>query len=244
METQQMDIDFARAWDNSRGTYASEFAEKLIDFTNQNNIKVKSIMDICCGSSNLLRVFNEKGFTCVGTESRQGMFDYSKENNPNITYIKTENMYDVPGKHKVDLVTCTGDIVNYFETFDNWYTFFKNVEKHLNKKGVFVFDYYTKFKLKDWNETTYTSSEWLDCLTSVKSGLYDKTVINYTYYVNYQNYMIKTRDIVVESYYEDKDIIEALNKCGFKNVQLANKDLVPLSDTEHTERIHVIAMKK
>ena len=109
---------------------------------------------------------------------------------------------------------------------------------------MFVFDYYTKFKLKDWNETTYTSSEWLDCLTSVKSGLYDKTVINYTYYVNYQNYMIKTRDIVVESYYEDKDIIEALNKCGFKNAQLANKDLVPLSDTEHAERIHVIAMKK
>lgn len=244
METQQMDIDFARAWDNSRGSFASEFAENLINYANSNNIKIQSIMDICCGSSNLLRVFHNKGFTCVGTESRQGMFDYSKENNPDITYIKTETMYDVPGRHKVDLITCTGDIVNYFETFDNWLTFFKNVNKHLNKKGMFVFDFYTKTKLRDWNETTYTSSEWFDCLTSIKSGLYDKTVINYTYYVNYQNYMIKTRDIVVESYYENNDIIEALNKCGFKNVQFLDKNLEPLSNPEYAEKIHVVAMRK
>jgi SAM-dependent methyltransferase len=244
MESHQVNLDFAKAWDNSRGTFAEEFAENLINFANANNIKMKSIIDICCGSSNLLRVFKDKGFTCIGTESRDGMLEYSKENNPGITYLKTKNMFDIPIKQKVDLITCTGDIVNYFETFDNWLTFFKEAEKHLNGKGLFVFDFYTKSKLKNWNETTFTSSDWLDCLTSVKSGLYDKTVINYTYYINYQNYMVKTRDIVVESYYETDTIVSALKKCGFKNVTLTNKNLEPVSDTEIQERIHVVAKKK
>ncbi len=122
--------------------------------------------------------------------------------------------------------------------------FFKAVNKHLTGNGIFVFDFYTKHKLKDWNETTYSSSDWLDCLTNIKSGLYDKTVINYTYYINYQNYMVKTRDIVVESYFETEQIIDALKKCGFKNITLTDKNLQPLESTEYAERIHVIAKRK
>ncbi len=244
MESSQVNIDFAKAWDNTRGTYAENFADKLIEYAQNNKVKIKSMLDICCGSSNLLRVFDSKGYVCQGTESRKGMYDYSSQNNQNIKYYLTEHMYDVPVKGTVDLITCTGDIVNYFEAFENWIEFFKNVSKHLSRSGMFVFDFYTKYKLKDWNEITYTSSPWIDCLTSVKSGLYDKTVINYTYYINYQNYMTKTRDIAVESYFETEDIVSALKKCGFKNVKLVDKDMQPLENLAFAERIHVIAKKK
>lgn len=244
MDSNQVTYDFAKAWDISHGSFAHDIAERILDFAEANKRKITSVMDICCGASNLLGVFEAKGLKCYGTETRQGMLDYSKEKHPEIAYALVQNMYDVPGKQKVDLITCTHDIVNYFENFDNWKTFFKDVNKHLNKFGMFVFDFYTKYKLQDWNETTFNSTHNLDCLTSVKSGLYDKTVINYTYFIDYDNYFIKTKDIVVECYFETSTILKALADAGFKKIMIVDQNLEPVENTEFAERIHVVAMKK
>lgn len=246
MDSNQVNYDFARAWDLNQGNFAHGIAERILNFASDRNIKLTSVYDVCCGASNLLGVFEEKGFKCFGTETRQGMLDYSKENHPNITYFLTKNMYDFPGKEKVDLITCTHDIVNYFEKFEDWKTFFKDANKHLNKHGMFVFDFYTKFKLQNWEETKFSSSEHLDYLMSVKSGVYDKTVITYTYFINYENYLVKTRDVVVECFYETEDIVKALKEAGFKNVMLVDQNLNPINETSYNyvERIHVVAMKK
>ena len=244
MDSKQVNYDFAKAWDLSQGNFAQSIAENILKFAEENKIKITSVYDICCGASNLLGVFKERGLQCYGTETREGMFEYSKEKHPEINYFLTENMYDVPGRQKVDLITCTHDVVNYFEKFEDWEDFFKAVEKHLNKKGMFVFDFYTKFKLKNWNETTFKSNDNLDCLMNVKSGVYDKTVITYTYYINYENYFVKTKDVVVESYFENNAIFEALRKAGFKKIVTVDHNLVPTDPSEYIERIHVVAMKK
>lgn len=246
MESKQVNYDFAKAWDLNQGNFAESIAENILKFAENNKKTIKSVYDICCGASNLLGVFEKKGMECFGTENRQGMFDYSKEKHPYITYYLTQNMYDVPGDKQVDLITCTHDVVNYFEGFNNWQTFFKDVEKHLNKNGMFVFDYYTKNKLSNWNETTFKSTPGLDYLMNVKSGLYDKTVITYTYFINYDKYYVKTRDLVVESYFENEKIFDALKKAGFKNIVVVDHDLNPIdsNDIENLDRIHIIAMKK
>lgn len=244
MDSNKVNYDFAKAWDLNQGNFAESIAENILTYAENNKIKIASVFDICCGASNLLGVFNRKGLKCYGTETRQGMYDYSKEKHPEITYFLTENMYDFPGRHKVDLVTCTHDVVNYFENFDNWQTFFKSVAKHLNKKGMFVFDFYTKHKLQNWNETTFKTSEYLDYLMNVKSGVYDKTVLTYTYFINYNNYFVKTKDVAVESYYENSDIFAALKNAGFKKVMIVDHELNPVDDITYAERIHVVAMKK
>ena len=169
----QIDIDFARAWDNSQGSFSAGIANRILSFANNNNKKIKSALDICCGASNLLNIFHQNGISCAGTETRQGMIDFPKEKYPEIEFFKTEMMSEFPTKQKYDLITCNHDIVNYFENFDEWREFFKEAYKHLNNGGMFVFDYYTKRKLQDWNETIFFSSEWLDYITEVKSGIYD-----------------------------------------------------------------------
>lgn len=243
MSDTQVDVDFARAWDNSRGNFSVNVANRILQFAEGRNLKVKTALDVCCGAANLLNIFHNLGIKCAGTESRQGFIDYTKEKYPEITFIKTNKMSEIPGKQKYDLITCNQDVVNYFEDFDEWRAFFKSACKHLNGKGLFVFDFYTKHKLEKWNETTFFSSEWLDYLTDVKSGIYDKTRIIYTYYINYKNYVIKTRDIVVECYFENNTIVEALKKAGFKNVMLVDADLNPLQSLDFVDRIHVVATR-
>lgn len=244
MDSKEVNYDFAKAWDSSQGDFAKNIARNILSYKETNNKKLNSIYDVCCGSSNLLEVFYNNGFKCYGTETRQGMFDYSKEKLPEVKYYLTNKMNELPGKEKVDVITCTHDIVNYLEDFGEWEELFKNVAKKLNKHGIFVFDFYSKFKLSNWNESTFKSSPQLDYLTTVKSGVYDKTVITYTYYINYSNYYVKTKDIVVESYYEAEKIIEALKKAGLKNVQIVDKNLNPTSLNQYDERVYIIASHK
>lgn len=244
MDSKEINYDFAKAWDSSQGDFARNIANNIISYNQTNNKNYKSVYDICCGSSNLLEVFSNRGYKCFGTETRQGMFDYSKEKLPGVTYFLTNEMQELPGKEKVDIVTCTHDIINYLETFNEWEELFENVAKKLNKNGIFVFDFYSKFKLSNWNESTFKSTPQLDCLTNIKSGVYDKTIITYTYYINYNNYYLKTKDIVIESYFELEKVVEALKKAGLKNVQIVDEHLNPTTPSEYSERIYVIASRK
>lgn len=244
MDSKEVSYDFAKAWDASQGDFAKHIANSIVAYTETNNKSFSSVYDICCGSSNLLAEFHKLGFKCFGTETRQGMYDYSKDKLPEVTYYLTENMYDLPGKEKADIITCTHDIVNYLEEFSEWETLFKNVSKKLTKNGIFVFDFYSKYKLSNWNESTYKSTPSLDYLTTVKSGLYDKTMITYNYYINYNNYYVKTKDVVVESYFELDQILDALKRAGFKNVQIVDANLIKTEPNQYAERIYVVASHK
>lgn len=242
MSSNQIDMDFAKAWDLSHGHFSKGLAEKILEFAREHNIKIKSALDICCGASNLLDVFNNHGIKCAGTETRESMIEYSKSKYPEIKYFLTKKMSEVPAS--ADLITCNHDIVNYFETFDEWKSFFKQVSKKLSGHGMFIFDFYTKYKLKDWKETTYSASEWLDCLTTVKAGVYDKTMITYTYYINRDDHMVKTKDIVVESYYENEAILNELKAAGFKNIMIVDENLNQIVNHDYVERMHIVARKK
>ncbi len=244
MESYQVDLDFAKAWDESQGDFSKNLAENLIAFSKENNLKISTALDICCGTSNFLDVLNQNGIICSGTEIDKSMIDYSKEKFPNFNFTYTPTIDDFKIKGNFDLITCNHDMINYLENFSEWTNLFKNAIKHLSKNGMFVFDFYTKTKLKDWNETSFSSTKSLDCLTNVKSGLFDKTVLSYTYYINYQDYMIKTKSITTECYFETQTIVDALAKVGFKNVKLVNDKLEPIDDIDSAERIFVLARRK
>lgn len=244
MESYQVDLDFAKAWDKSQGDFSKNIATAILRYASANKLKIQTALDICCGTSNFLSILNDNGIICFGTEIDQSMIDYSKEKYPSLTFQLSSNIPEFNFKNKFDLITCNHDMVNYLENFDEWVELFKSAIKNLNKHGVFVFDFYTKNKLKDWNETSFSSTDSLDCLLNVKSGLFDKTVLSYTYYINYEDYMIKTKSITTECYYDTQIIVDALKKVGFKNVSLVDGDLNPITDIESAERIHVIAKRK
>ena len=227
MESNQLDLDFAKAWDKSQGDFSKNLAENILNYARDQKLKISTALDICCGTSNFLNILNNAGAVCFGTEIDQSMIDYSKEKYESLTYQLTKTIPDFNFKTKFDLITCNHDMINYLETFDEWVALFKSAIKHLNKKGLFIFDFYTKTKLKDWHETTFSSSDYLDCVLNVKSGLFDKTVLSYTYYINYEDYMIKTRSITTECYYETNVIVDALKKVGFKNVSVVKEQELP-----------------
>jgi hypothetical protein len=69
-------------------------------------------------------------------------------------------------------------------------------------------------------------------------------MITYNYYINYNNYYVKTRDVVVESYFDFDKIMEGLKRAGFKNVQIVDANLTKTEPNQYAERIYVVASHK
>ncbi len=238
------DTNYAAAWSSDQGGFSSTLGQNLLSYIETNHLPYKTCLDIACGTGEFLNRFSKAGFTCYGTEIAKSMVEYSKAKYPNITFALSKSLYDIPYKTKFDLVTCNHDMVNTLERFGEWQELFKNVSNCLNKGGMFMFDYYTEYKLSNWNEVDYEEGEDIDHITQVKKGIDNKCIMNNIYYIkNTDDAYKKTFDIQVEAYFPNDDIVEALKKAGFKTVTLCRFSLDPLEDPSTRNRIHVLAVK-
>lgn len=238
------DKSYAAAWSADQGGFSYQLAQNLLSYLNRNNIPAKTCLDICCGTGEFLGNFAKVGFTCAGTEIAQSMIDFSKEKFPNMTFKLAKKVADIPVKGKFDVITCNHDVVNFQEKFSDWQEMFKNVASSLSKGGVFMFDYYTKKKLENWNEVIFEESDNMDHVRNIRKGIDNKCIISEVYYIkNQEGLYHKTFDILVEAYFENNEIVEALKKAGFKSVSLVDFSLEPISNPEQRNRIHVIARK-
>lgn len=238
------DKNYAAAWSADQGGFSYQLAQNLLAYLNKNNIGAKTCLDICSGTGEFLSYFAKAGFACAGTEIAQSMIDFSKEKYPNITFKIAKSVNDISIKGKFDVITCNHDVVNMQEKFSEWQDMFKNVYSSLSKGGVFMFDYYTKKKLENWNEVCFEESDTMDHVRNIKKGMDNKCVINEIYYIkNEQNLYQKTFDVLVEAYFENELIVDALKKAGFKDVSLLDFALEPIANAEERNRIHVIARK-
>ncbi len=258
------DKAFAIAWNENQGSYSQNLAKKVLKFIKLQDLKVDTVLDICCGSANFLCEMQDNGKTCTGTEILDSYVEYNKSKFPNITFYKTEKINDLENLGTFDLITCNHDVVNMFPTLEEWGAFFKNVYKHLNNGGLFMFDYYTKRKLKDWNETFFDGNDKIDYIKNVVCDGKNKTSISNIYYINLVNktknedvsafdreYSMndlnskykKAEDTMVEYYFDNKDILTQIKQAGYRYLITTDGNLSPISMIDDVNRMHIIAIK-
>ena len=132
----------ATAWNESQGLYSEELANKIINFEKRQKLRFKNVLDICCGSGNLLKIMNANEKNCYATEISDDFVTYNKENNPFINIKKVDNILDFDNIKTFDLITCTNKVINNLNNISLWSNFFNTVYKNLNNGGVFIFDFY------------------------------------------------------------------------------------------------------
>ena len=72
------DKAFAIAWNENQGTYSQNLAKKILKFIKLQDLKVQSVLDICCGSANFLSEIKSNGMSCTGTEILDSYVEYNK----------------------------------------------------------------------------------------------------------------------------------------------------------------------
>lgn len=264
MEENVVNLSYAKAWSDNQGSYSSSIAKKTLNFASNQGLKIKTVLDLCCGSANFLQEMSASGKECTGTEILDSYVEFNKKNYPNMKFFKTNDILDFDNLGKFDLISCNHDVINFLPTLEDWSTLFKRVFKHLNNGGIFIFDFYTKRKLQYWNEVTFDENEKLDYIRSVESDGKTKTTISHVYYVNldpkkndnvsvrdqeysfndYENKYKRSENVETEYYFENEQILEEIRKSGYRYLITTDANFAPVASTADMNRVHVIAIKR
>ena len=261
-EFKNLETSYAIAWSENQGSYSEGIAKKTLNFAKLQGIKINTVLDICCGSANFLREMRDNGKKCTGTEILDSYIEYNKKKYSDIEFYKTEGLLDFDNLGTFDLITCNHDVINFLPTIESWGRFFRMAYRHLNNGGVFIFDFYTKRKLKDWNEVTYDENEKLDYIRHVVSNE-NSTKISNIYYINLNpeiesnisavdreyklnNHEIKykrTENSDIEYFFENSEIINEIKKAGYRYLITVDANFNPISSIDDQNRLHIIAIK-
>ena len=244
MNKNSLSINFAKGWDYFEGNFSIKIANNILLYCESKDKKIKNALDICCGTGNYIQTLENRSLKCFGTETESNFIRYCKNQikNPNIKLVR--NVFEIPFKETFDLISCNHSVINSLNNFEEWKILLKNVFKHLSNKGVFVFDFDTKFKLSNINETIFKSLKNGDMVFQAKTQQHEKCTLSYLYYIKENDYMTKIKDVIIESYYDNNLIINELKKIGFKNITTLTENFEPVTNLENLEKIVIIASKK
>ncbi len=257
---------YADAWNINQGNYSESLAKKLAAFIKLQKLDISSALDICCGSANFLNELQRYGIACTGTEILDSYINYNTEKYPNIRFIKTENILDFDKTGHYDLISCNHDVINMLPSLEDWNKFFATAYKHLNNGGILLFDFYTKKKLKNWNEVVFDESDRLDYIKEVKSTEDGATIINNIFYTNInfdenanKNISVSDREYAYndynkkfkkneystkEYYFENEEILNLIKQNGYRYLITTDGSLSPVANISEMNRVHIIAIKR
>jgi len=136
---------FAKFYDSVMGD-RSAVASVIKKFILENNPKSKKILEIACGTGAILKYLSKK-YKVYGLDISEEMLSVAKKKVPKAK-LSHQDMRNFKFSEKFDVILCLFDSINHIIKFSDWEKVFINVQKHLNKGGIFIFDINTEKKLK------------------------------------------------------------------------------------------------
>ncbi len=131
---------FARMYNESWGPrYCKEnlyFIEKLLLQHLPTNAH---IIDLCCGTGQLVKELQNKGFKTIGIDASEAMLNYARQNSPISKFICIDARYfDLPSQFHA--IVSTSGSLNHFMNIEDLTLVFKNVYKSLLQDSLFIID--------------------------------------------------------------------------------------------------------
>lgn len=145
MDTNNNYKNLAGHYDSIVGTQQSliSFVHSLI---NEKNKSFASIIDIACGTGNMLSSFSDD-VSKTGIDISEEMVEIAKNKVKGAEFV-VANMKSFSLNKSYDIALCVYDSINHLKDIKQWETAFLNVHKHLNDGGIFVFDINTLEQLE------------------------------------------------------------------------------------------------
>jgi len=194
--------------------YPEAFGGQLLQWLAENNVTVKSSLDLACGTGVLCEVLHSHGIEASGMDFSEGMITIARQRNPQIHYDVADMTLYRPDR-KFDLVTCTGDSLNHIMALSDVERIFQNVYGYLNEGGYFIFDLL--------NEREISTDEpfelpFSDTITAQFQMLKNEDgIVNLKTKV-FENDAFQFEENIYEILHDPDAICASLRKCGFSEV--------------------------
>lgn len=217
--------------------FPEAFGEQLLVWLEQNQVSVKTSLDLACGTGILCEILHKSGIKASGMDFSEGMIQIARENNPRIDYEVADMITYRPEK-QFDLVTCTGDALNHIIDLENVEKIFQNVYAYLSEGGYFIFDILNEKEVATGEPFDLDFSETVKAkfmITQDQEGIINlKTTV-------FENGELQFEENITETVHDPEVICELLRRSGFEVLRCADQ---LLEDTRaHGTTWFVIARK-
>ena len=119
--------------------YPEAFGEQLLNWLELHGVRVRTALDLACGTGVLCRSLKAAGIDSRGMDFSEGMIAIARSESPDIPY-DVADMTTYRPHRQFDLVTCTGDAVNHIPDPADVGKIFQNVYAYLAPGGYVIFD--------------------------------------------------------------------------------------------------------
>jgi SAM-dependent methyltransferase len=97
------------------------------------------ILDLCCGTGQVVQQLLSKGYQVTGLDSSEGMLYYARQNAPDGQFILADaRFFELPPTYDAIISTNVG--LNHIMSFEELKSTFQNVYAALLENGSFMFD--------------------------------------------------------------------------------------------------------
>jgi SAM-dependent methyltransferase len=248
------DGPFARAYDLFWSGYAREAGLRILEFfaSHPSARQDARVMDLGCGSGQLMLLFLQAGWSVVGLDRSADMLELARRNTGPYTaegravFLKAD-MRSFKVNASIALVTATYNVLNHLESEADLASCFRAVYDHLLKPGLFLFDLNTRKGLMAWDGLERQSTERI---VYVGKGSFDEATGRATMrmegsFMNPDGRGEAFVHTTVNHAFDLKRVEGLLKAAGFSKSHFALvSDLgTPIPEPEKTARVFVIAEK-
>jgi len=235
--------------------YAMISANRILRFFQDTDIarKNRTVLDVCCGTGQLLNLFLEWGFYATGLDSSEAMLNIAKLNNSEymekgkVEFLQ-EDAAHFSSENKFGLVTCVFDSVNHLENLNEVYSFLQSAYSVLDNDGFLIFDFNTEMGLKLMWKGTSLVHEDEESIVFTHSWFDETDQKAYTKVIGFnatEKLWNKFEEIIFNTIIKSEWLEDSLKEIGFKDIYYAvMKDLsIPVQNPEQVKRPFVICRK-
>lgn len=131
--------DFAQAYNRYWGGFSVQIMPILDQLALDGCPPGSAILDLCCGTGQLAKALATRGYRVTGVDGSEQILGYARQNAPNANfYCADARSFDLAKEFAV--VLSTYDSLNHLLALEDLAAAFRNVHRHLQAGGVFVFD--------------------------------------------------------------------------------------------------------
>lgn len=239
------DKNFSLFYNKYLTAQAKKYGNFIMSLLNENELQKGKILDIMCGTGNLLVQFERKGWETYGVDISESMLEVAKTNLSRTKLIQSD-IVKFNSKDNYQVVVATADALNHLKTDNDINEVFKTVFSLLSNDGYFIFDMNTPIGIKSNNYYISSSDEDGIC---IREGFVDEIHgVGFTRF--YGAFKIEDNtpylrfDSTIYNYFHSIEGLEKkLLEIGFKTVEIRDGYSDLLWDSNSTERVLFICTK-
>ncbi len=227
-----------------------EWGEYLTGLLEEYGVKNGLVLELGCGTGSMTEILAAKGYDMIGADNSGEMLEIAMEKRDesghDILYL-LQDMREFELYGTVSAVVSVCDSVNYITEEEELEEVFRLVNNYLDPKGIFIFDFNTKYKYQKVLGDRTIAEKRDECSFIWDNYYYEDEEMNeyeLTLFIQEKgNLYRKFEEVHLQRAYTLEQMIRLVKKSGLKFVT-AYDAFTREQPTDTSERIYMVAREQ